>query len=291
MAIADILFAAAFNAAVLFLVAAGLQLVFGVLRIVNLTAGSLYALGAYCGAAAATTLTTGYGSPALLLPGLILVGAAAGLAGYPVERLLKLVHGRDESIQFLMTFAFVLVFQDLLRAVWGPQTLIAELPSAYGRVGVGPVSFPVYNLGVIACAILVAAGLWWMIERSRYGKIIMATAENREMAEAMGVRTSRVNTWVFMLGSSLSAAGGALVAPTTAASLDMPIALIVQSFAVVVIGGLGSMRGAYAGAIIVGGVRSISLAYLPEAETMAVYLVVVAVLAVRPYGLFGRSVR
>lgn len=290
MSVAELLFAAMFNAAVLFLVTAGLQLVFGVQRIVNLTAGSLYALGAYTGASAFEWFVARGGSPILLLPVLVAAGLGAGLIGFVVERVLRTVYARDEAFQLLMTFAFVLMFQDLLRFVWGAQPrILGDLPSAYGRIHVGAFAVPTYNLGVIVVALTVAGGLWWLIERTALGHVVRATSENRAMADALGVDTTRVNMAVFVLGSMLGTVAGALVIPTTAASLEMPIALIVETFAVVVIGGLGSIRGAFVGAVIVGLMRALTLTYLPEVEVMSIYLVVVLVLMVRPYGLLGRA--
>lgn len=290
MATVDLLFAALFNAAVLFLVTAGLQLIFGVQRIVNLTAGSLYALGAYFGASVFEWFSAQGGSPVLLLPVLIVSGLLAGQVGFIVERVLRTVYGRDEAFQLLMTFAFVLMFQDVLRYVWGAQPrLLGDLPSVYGTLVVGEFTFPVYNLLVMASALVVAGLLYWLIERTSLGHVVRATAENGRMAEALGANTRRINMLVFVLGSMLGTVGGALVIPTTAASLEMPIALIVEAFAVVVIGGLGSIRGAFLGAIIVGVLRALSLTYFPELEVMSIYLVVIVVLVARPYGLFGKA--
>jgi branched-chain amino acid transport system permease protein len=290
MATADILVAALFSAAVLFLVTAGLQLVFGVQRIVNLTAGSTYAFGAYFGASAFDWFIQRGGSPLLLLPVLLVAGIIAGQVGFVIERVLRLVYSRDEAFQLLMTFAFVLMFQDLLRFVWGAQPRIrADLPSVYGRIAIGGFSFPTYNAAVIACSLAIAAALWWFIERTPLGHIVRATAENRAMADALGVDTRRINMLIFVLGSVLGTVGGALVIPTTAASLEMPSVLIVEGFAVVVIGGLGSMRGALFGAIIVGVMRALALTFFPEVEIMAIYIVVVAMLLIRPYGMFGKA--
>jgi branched-chain amino acid transport system permease protein len=290
MATAEILLAALFSAAVLFLVTAGLQLVFGVQRIINLTAGSTYAFGAYFGASAFEWFIARGGSPIFLLPVLLLAGVVAGQIGFVVERVLRIVYGRDEAFQLLMTFAFVLMFQDLLRFIWGAQPrIIGDLPSVYGRITLGALNVPAYNAAVIICSLAIALALWWFIERTPLGHIVRATAENRAMADALGVDTRRINMLIFVLGSVLGTVGGALVIPTTAASLEMPTALIVEAFAVVVIGGLGSMRGALVGAIIVGFMRALALSYFPEIEIMAIYIAVVAVLVVRPYGLFGKA--
>jgi branched-chain amino acid transport system permease protein len=292
MAFFDLLFASLFDAASLFLVSAGLQLIFGVQRVVNLTVGSFYALGAYFGSSLFSWLAA-LGAPAsLLLPILLLAGVIAGQAGFAAERVLRLVYQRDQSFQLLMTFAFVLIFQDFIRSVWGAQPqLLSGLPSVYGTITIGSWSAPVYNGAVIICAILLAAALWWLIERTSMGHILRATAENSAMAEALGADTSRVNMFVFALGTTLGTLGGALVIPTTAASLEMPIALIVETFAVVVIGGLGSVAGAFAGALIVASMRGIALWYVPELEIVAIYAVVVLVLIVRPRGLLGKAWR
>ncbi len=290
MAIADLLFAATFDAAVLFLVSAGLQLVFGVQRIVNLTAGSFYALGAYTGASAFELFVKRGGSPIFLLPVLVAAGVASGLVGFVVERVLRTVYARDEALQLLMTFAFVLMFQDLLRFVWGAQPrILGDLPSAYGRIHLGTFSVPTYNLGVIIAAMVIAFCFWWLIEKTAIGHIVRATSENSVMADALGVDTKLVNMTVFVLGATLGTVAGALVIPTTAASLEMPITLIVETFAVVVIGGLGSIRGAFIGAVTVGLMRTLTLTYFPEVEVMSIYLLVVLVLMVRPYGLLGQA--
>jgi branched-chain amino acid transport system permease protein len=291
MSLVNILVAALFSASVLFLVTAGLQLVFGVQRVVNLTAGSIYAFGAYVGASTFQWFSNQGGSPLLLLPVLVVAGLIAGQIGFVVERVLRLVYDRDEAFQLLMTFAFVLMFQDLLRFTWGAQPrIMGDLPSVYGTIVIGELSFPGYNAVVIASSLIIGSGLWWLVERTQLGHILRATAENKAMAGALGVDTSKVNMLIFVLGSMLGTLGGALVIPTTAASLEMPSALIVEAFAVVVIGGLGSMRGALLGALIVGFLRALALSYFPEVEVMAIYIVVVVVLIARPYGLFGKPV-
>jgi len=279
-----------FHAAVLFLVAAGLQLVFGVQKIVNLACGSFYALGAYFG-----ITIIGYAhqfgvSQWLILPGLIISGTLLGFMGPPIERMLRTVYDRDESFQLLLTFALVLMFQDVFKFFWGanPRSLDSGY-LIYGTINAGDFSVPVYNLLVIAAAIAVAAGLGSFLQRTNYGRILRATAENRAMAEALGVDVRRVYSVVFTLGAVLGTTAGALVVPTAAASLDMAIEFVIEAFAVVVIGGLGSMRGALAGALIVGLIRAFSILLYPELEVLAIYLIVVAVLIFRPAGLFGRT--
>ncbi len=290
-AFANIFVGGVFHAAVLFLVAAGLQLVFGVQKIINLACGSFYALGAYFGVTFITYASSAGLSSWLILPGLIVAGVLLGVIGPPIERLLRRVYDRDESFQLLLTFALVLMFQDVFRFIWGSNP--RSLDSAYliyGTINTRDFSVPVYNLLVIAAAIATAVGLGTFLQRTNYGRILRATAENRAMAEALGVDVRRIYAVVFTLGAVLGTTAGALVVPTAAASLDMAIEFVVEAFAVVVIGGLGSMRGAIAGALIVGLIRAFSLVIYPEFEVLAIYIIVIAVLLFRPAGLFGRVI-
>src|SRR2546425_12059027 len=258
-AFANIVVGGVFHAAVLFLVAAGLQLVFGVQKIVNLACGSFYALGAYFGIP-----FIGYAhqfgvSQWLILPGLIISGTLLGFMGPPIERMLRTVYDRDESFQLLLTFALVLMFQDVFKFFWGanPRSLDSGY-LIYGTISAGDFSVPVYNLLVIAAAIAVAAGLGGFLQRTNYGRILRATAENRAMAEALGVDVRRIYSVVFTLGAVLGTTAGALVVPTAAASLDMAIEFVIEAFAVVVIGGVRPLGGALGG----GGVGGLDRRFL-----------------------------
>lgn len=285
----DIVLGGTFHAAILFLVAAGLQLVFGVQKIVNLACGSFYALGAYFGITA-VAVAVKFGLPAFLFfPVLILAGAVIGLVGLPIERILRTVYRRDESYQLLLTFGLLLMFQDVFRFTWGatPRTM-DNAYMVYGTAQIMGVQVPTYNLLVIAASIALAVALGLFLQRTRTGRIVRATAENRDMAEGLGVNASKIFALVFTVGCMLGTVGGALVVPSSAASLDMAVELVVEAFAVVVIGGLGSMRGALAGALIVGLMRAASITIMPEMELLSVYLVVVAALILRPAGLFGK---
>jgi branched-chain amino acid transport system permease protein len=287
----DILIGGVFHAAVLFLVAAGLQLVFGVQKIVNLACGSFYALGAYFGISSVNWAIAAGLPPASFLPVLVASGVLLGVIGPFIEALLRTVYDRDEAFQLLLTFALVLMFQDVLRFFWGanPQQL-GNLSMVYGRLAIGAVQVPTYNVLVIFASVLIAAGIGAFLQRTRFGRILRATAENREMSEALGVNVRRIYASVFTLGTVLGTVGGALVVPTAAASLDMPVELVVEAFAVVVIGGLGSMRGALAGALIVGLLRAAAISFYAELEILAIYVVVIVVLIARPAGLFGKPV-
>jgi len=273
---------------VLFLVAAGLQLVFGVQKILNLACGSFYALGAYAGVSA-VTWALGHGLPApLFVLALLAGGLAVAVIGPPLERLLSRIYDRDESFQLLLTFALVLMLEDVIRFVWG--TAPVQLRGAYlvyGQVTVAGSTVPVYNLVVIAAGGLIALGMGLLLTRTRFGRIVRATAENREMSAALGVDIRRVYRRVFTLGVALGTVGGALVIPATAAVSEMAIEVIVEAFAVVVIGGLGSMRGAFVGALVVGLLKAAAVATWPEVEMLAIYVVVIGVLVLRPAGLFA----
>lgn len=285
----DIILGGTFHAAILFLVAAGLQLVFGVQKIVNLACGSFYALGAYFGITAVAVAVKFGLPPVMFFPVLILAGLAIGLVGLPIERVLRTVYRRDESYQLLITFGFLLMFQDVFRFTWGatPRTM-DNAYMVYGVADIFGVRVPTYNLLVIAASIAIALALGLFLQRTRIGRIVRATAENRDMAEGLGVNASKIFALVFTVGCMLGTVGGALVVPSSAASLDMAVELVVEAFAVVVIGGLGSMRGALVGALIVGLMRAASISIMPEMELLSVYLVVVAILILRPAGLFGK---
>jgi branched-chain amino acid transport system permease protein len=280
-----------FHAAILFLVAAGLQVVFGVQKIFNLACGSFYALGAYVGVTTVGWYAGMGGPPALFVAPLLVGGLAIGLTGAVVERgLLRFVYDRDETFQLLLTFAVVLMMEDLIRMTWGtaPRST-AGLYLAYGQARILGATVPVYNLVVIGASLAIGLGMGWLLTRTAFGRIMRATADNRDMAEALGVDMRRVYVRVFTLGTMLGTVGGALVIPATAAMSEMGIELIVEAFAVVVIGGLGSVRGALVGALVVGVLRAVAIAVYPELEMLVIYLIVIAVLILRPHGLFGSA--
>jgi branched-chain amino acid transport system permease protein len=285
----NVLLGGVFHASILFLVAAGLQVVFGVQKVFNLACGSFYALGAYFGVSAVSWYVGAGGPPAFFIVPLVAAGALIGLTGVVVERgLLRFVYDRDETFQLLLTFAVVLMMEDAIRMTWGTAPAsTAGLYLVYGQARIAGATVPVYNLIVIAASVVIALGIGWLLTRTSFGRIIRATADNREMAEALGVDLRRVYAKVFTLGTVLGTLGGALVIPATAAMSEMGVELIVEAFAVVVIGGLGSMRGAFVGALVVGVLRAVAIAVYPELEMLIIYLIVITVLVLRPRGLFG----
>jgi branched-chain amino acid transport system permease protein len=287
----DIILSGLFHAAVLFLLAGGLQLVFGVQKIVNLACGAFYALGAYFGITL-VSMAIKFGMPTYgLILVLIVAGLLMGLVGPIIERLLRLVYDREEGFQLLLTFAIMLLLEDLIRMIWGatPMTL-GNLSMAYGQLNFASTSIPTYKVLVIGASIILALGLGWILQKTNFGRIVRATAENRRMSEAMGVNVVWINVAIFTMGTVLGTIGGALVVPTAAASLEVISEVVVEAFAVVVIGGLGSMRGALVGALIVGIMRAFAVSIYAEIDLLLIYLIVIGILIFKPAGLFGRAV-
>jgi branched-chain amino acid transport system permease protein len=274
----------------LFIIAVGLTLIYGVMKILNVAHGSLYALGAY----AATSLGgywlgQGYppmGSYGMLVAAAILVGLIAGPA---IERvLLRRMYGKEEVVLVLITYAVFLILEDLTKLVWGVDPLsIAEPYSLLGNMQFGGLIYPTYNLAVVLASILVGGVLALVLNRTRQGKILQAVIHDREMSAAMGINVSRVYLVTFTVGAMLGALGGALTAPMIAVQPGIAADVIVLAFAVVVIGGLGSLGGAAVGAVIVGMVRAWAVHKWPEVELFSVYAVMAAVLIMRPKGLFA----
>jgi len=286
--VVSILMSGLFSAAILFLVAAGLQLVFGVMKIFNLAVGSFYALGAFFGATL-VNWAVGEGLPQpLFFFGLLIAGILLGVIGPVIERLLRPIYDRDEAFQLLLTFAIVLMLEDITMMIWGSQPRsTGSLYLVYGTVNLLGATVPVYNLFVIAAAGTIAVGIGLLLSRTAFGRVLRAAADKREMVQSLGVNTRRLYVIVFSLGVVLSTIGGALVIPVTATMSEMGVELIVEAFAVVVIGGLGSMRGALVGALVVGYVTTLSINYYPPIEMLVIYLVVIVVLVIKPRGLFG----
>src|SRR5262245_41344775 len=274
----------------LFLMASGLTLIYGVMRILNIAHGSLYALGAYAAASlAGGWLAAGlaaWGSYVLLLLAALLVGAVMGPL---LERgLLKWMYGRDEVVLLLITYAVFLILEDAIKLLWGVDSRLLPEPYALlGNFDLAGLPYPYYNLLLVAVAVVTGVALAWSLYRTRSGKLLLAVIHDREISAAMGIDVSRVYLATFTVGAMLAALGGALTAPTIAVSPGIGVEVIVLSFAVVVIGGLGSLGGAALGALLVGVVRSATVWYWPEAELFTIYGVMALVLIVRPKGLFA----
>ena len=277
-------------AAVLFLVAAGLTLVYGVMRILNIAHGSFYALGAYAG----TSLVLVYlktGGPAPLMYLALLAGAvvAGAIAGPLVERLLlRPIYGREEVVQLLVTYSLFLILEDVMKLLWGVDPYYVAKPYAFlGTVTIAGVRYAWYQLLLIAVALATGVLVSLAIRGTRLGRMIVAVTADREISATLGINVGRVYTLAFTAGAILAGLGGALVAPLISVAPGISVEAIVLAFAVVVIGGLGSLEGAALGALIVGITRAAAVQLFPEIELATVYLIMVAVLLFRPRGLFG----
>jgi branched-chain amino acid transport system permease protein len=284
-----------FYAAVLFLIAAGLSLIYGVMRIVNLAHGTLYALGAYVSAWVVGGTVGHAASDTLGLAGLLLllpVGAVAmAVVGAAIEpTLLRPLYRRPEEYHLLITFGLLMILEDAMKFLFGGTPLTAgSIMDHMGSIPIGRLLYPAYNLFVIAIGLIAALGLWWLIYRTKFGVILRATSQDRRMAAALGINVSRVYVQAFAIGCFMAGLGGAVVVPAQAAVLGMGIEALILAFVVVVIGGLGSLEGALVGALIVSLVRTAGIQFFPEIELAVLYLIATAVLLIRPTGLFGRA--
>jgi branched-chain amino acid transport system permease protein len=260
-------------------------------KIFNLACGSFYALGAYLGIVFVNFFLSIGGPPLLALLPLLAAGFVLAIIGPIIERgLLRFVYDRDESFQLLLTFAIVFMIEDIIKLIWGTYPKVTQgVYLAFGSFSLFGASIPVYNVIVIAASLIIAGIMGYIIGNTRFGRIIRATAANNEMAQGLGININTIYVKVFTLGTVLGTIGGALVIPSTAAMSEMALDLIVLAFAVVIIGGLGSMKGAFAGALLVGILKSVSMAVYPELEMLLIYLIVIAVLVFKPQGLFGTA--
>lgn len=268
----------------LWLISAGLTIIFGVLRIVNFAHGSLFMMGAY----AAYTFYGQLGLPFGLAICLSLLGV--GVLGLVMEcGFLRRIYGIDEAYQLLLTFGFILILDDAVKIIWGGVFKIPPIPEfldgawrVFGR------PFPVYNAFIIAVGLAVAAGLWALFEKTWWGRTVRATASDREMANAIGVNVPRVFSGVFVFGSMLAALGGALGTPVRVVAPGIGAAMIIQAFIITVIGGLGNLKGAFVASLIVGVLSAYGTLFFPVFELFFIFVIMAVVLLVRPHGLFAR---
>ena len=283
----------------LFLLAAGLTLVFGVMGLINLAHASLYMIGAF----AAAWVQSRTGSFVL---GLAAGLAAAALTGIAIEvAILRRLYGRDHLDQVLATFGLILFFNEAMAMLFGRQPLMAAVPRFLsGAVEIIPgVPYPVYRLAIIAAGITVAAGLYFLIGHTRAGMLVRAGATHRDMVRALGVNIRLLTTFVFGLGALLAGLAGAMTGPLLSVQVGMGDRILITTFVVIVVGGIGSVRGAFAGALLVGMVDTLTRAFLPGllrtvmvasnadaigagASSMAIFIVMAIVLLLRPRGLF-----
>ncbi len=275
------------NASALFLVASGLSLIFGVTRIVNFSHGSFYMLGAYIGYSLLQIWTGVVG----FWGATFLAAIAVGFIGVIVELLvLRHVYKAPELFQLVATFGVVLVIQDLALIVWGPEDLLGpRAPGLKGIVRIFGEPIPQYDLALIAITPFILLGLWYLITRTRVGVLVRAATQDREMVGALGVNQAWLFTGVFFLGSMLAGLGGALQLPKGGADLLMDFNILAAIFVVVVIGGMGSLPGAFIASVLISVLGVFGVRFLPESTLVLMFVVMAAVLMIRPYGLLGRE--
>lgn len=282
---------ALFYAAILYLIASGFTLIFGVMGIANMAHGSFYAVGAFVTAWVVGALDGAGIHPVLLLLVLPVGAIAVAMLGMALEpTLLRPFYRRAEEYQLLLTFGLLLIIEDGLQFIFGGYPLSADAPlAAMGGVPIFSFRYPTYNFLVIAVSIVTAIGLWASIHRTRFGVMLRATSQNRKMASALGINVGRVYTVAFGIGSFLAGLGGAIIVPTQTAALGMGLDALIIAFVVVAIGGIGSQLGALVGALIVAFVRTAGVHFFPEVELAVLFLMAACVLLWRPTGLLVRS--
>jgi branched-chain amino acid transport system permease protein len=267
----------------LFLMSAGLTLVFGIMNLINLAHGSLYMLGAYLAATFQRFSGSFLLGIALAIPVVMAIGVLMELI------VLRRLYDRDHLDQVLATFALILFFNELVRMVWGPQAYFMSPPPALsGSVSILPgVPYPAYRLFIVAIGLLIALGLYLLIHRTRLGMLIRAGASNREMVGALGVNVSLLFTLVFGLGAGLAGFAGMMAGPILSVEIGMGESILILTFVVIVIGGIGSVRGAFVAAMLIGFADTFGRVLLPPAlASMVIYILMAAVLFKRPQGLF-----
>lgn len=268
----------------LWLLAAGLTLVFGVLGVLNFAHGSLFMLGAY----AAFTF---YGKMGLnFWISILLSLISVGIIGAILERFFfRRIYEIDLPYQLILTFGFILVFDDLVKIFWGGVAMIPPMPSFLeGNLSIFGRPYPVYNLFIIFAGLVVALLLYFILEKTWWGRMIRASASDREMAGAIGVNIPLLFTTVFIFSSMLAALGGALGTPVRVVAPGIGTAMIIQAFVITVIGGLGNLKGAFVGALIVGILTSFGILLFPIFELFIIFMVMAIVLLIKPEGLFGK---
>jgi branched-chain amino acid transport system permease protein len=276
----------------LFLVAVGLTLILGVMRVLNVAHGGFYSFGAYTAAWAIGV----YFERGLPDAGSFLVLGAAAIAvglvlGALIERgLLRWMYDRDEVVIALITYAVFLILEDAVLLIWGVNPFFAYQPSTLlGNTDIATLPFPNYDLALVGLAALIGGILWWALTFTRRGKFLLAVIHDREMSVFLGINVSRLFTITFIVGAILGALGGAVTAPIISVTPGIGVEVIVLAFAVVVIGGMGSIAGAALGSLLVGVAHSSAVHLFPQVELFMIYLVMSLVLAFRPRGLFSHA--
>lgn len=284
------LFAQALNGlaygVLLFLLSVGLTLIFGMLDVVNLAHGSFYMLGAYAGLAI-------IGATGNFWLALVAAPFLVGAIGILIERTcLRGLYARSPLDQVLLTFGFIYLFDDVVKWIWGARIRSIPPPAVFGgSVSLGGGMYPSYRLFVIVFGLLMAVGLWLLIERTRLGSIIRAGVFDSEMAGGLGINTDRLFMLVFGFGIALAGLSGVIAGPVQSAYPGMGVEILIRTLIVVVVGGLGSLKGSLVGSLIIGQAETFGKAWIPDAAMLIIYVVMAIVLLARPQGLFGRPLK
>lgn len=276
--------------AFLFLTSLGLSIILGVMGILNLAHGSLYAIGGFVGAFLIGMMTQSP-VPVMLFVAVLGAVAAAGAVGFILEiTLIKHMYRRALEYQLLITFGILMLIEDSIKLVFGGESRYASAPfDAMGSVDIMGHTYSTYFLLVMAAALAAGILIWWVMTKTRLGIMLRAIEMDREMAQAMGIPMRSLTIVAFVMGAAFAGLAGVLVIPTTPAVMGMGMDPLIMAFIVVVIGGLGSLRGALLGSIIVGLTRSFTVAYFAELEMPLLFLIAVVILIIRPEGLFGQK--
>ena len=268
----------------LFIIASGLSVIFGVLRVINFAHGAFYMFGAYIVYSVAESYGLGFWTG--------VAGAAAGLAimAIVIERgLFRYIYDKEHLMQLLLTFAVVLILTDLAKMIWGTDQYSVSYPDGFGgALNLGITRYPTYRLLLILVGPVILVGLMLFTARTRWGRLTRAATQDREMLGALGVNVPVIYTGVFILGSALAGIGGALAAPFNSPTPGMDATIIVDCFVIVIVGGLGSVVGSFIGALIYGFVFNFGSVIVPNWQDVFPFLILLAVLLWRPQGLFGR---
>ncbi len=277
-------------AATLFLLSLGLTVVFGVLRILNISHGGIYALGAYMGTWLALWVLDVGLPPAMtylmLFVGALIIGFTVGPV---IERLLlRRIYGSDMHIQLLLTYSILLIMDDSMKLIWGMQPLFVSEPYALlGTFSVVGILYPWYDFVLVGVSVVFGGALAWLVRGTRFGKLVVSVINDREVSLAIGINVNLIFAVAFTVGALAAALGGALIAPKIAVVPQFALEVIVLAFAVIAIGGMGSIEGAALGSVIVSFARALAIHLAPELERVVIYLIMVVVLAFRPQGLLG----
>ncbi len=272
----------------LFIIAAGLTLIFGILRIINFAHGSFFMFGAYT----LLSLTRYLGSGSISFwSGLVAASIVLAVIAYLIEKLfLRHLYDKEHILQLLFTFALVLIFGDIAKIIWGTeQHSVSYPPGMGGAVNLGISYYPTYLLFLTILGPCIAIIMWLVIDKTRWGRIIRAARQDREMLSALGINVKKLYSAVFIIGAALAGIGGALAAPRIAVEPGMDATIIIECFIIVIIGGLGSLWGSFLGAIIFGFVSIFSTVIIGEWDVVMIYIMMVVILLWRPWGLLGKS--